>query len=140
MYRHILGVANMAWGQSFAAFEQGMAECMLNWRASYEHAATTPRLCGDPPTSTGFPLSSGKSSCSTDAKKASMSMCMILRKLAMLEIVCYLVERWKNVNTMILHKEKIALKYFFVSSIPTWNLLMKTILLKGTCDEETGND
>ncbi len=40
----------------------------------------------------------------------------------------------------ITQRKKIALKYFFVSSIPTWNLLMKTILLKGTCDEETGND
>ena len=50
-----------------------IAECTPNARASYEQAATTPRPSGEPPTITGNPLSSGLSSCSTDAKNASIS-------------------------------------------------------------------
>ena len=74
------GRRNTARGQSWAARPAGMAEWTPKARASYEQAATTPRPPGSPPTITGRPRSSGRSSCSTEAKKASMSMWMILRE------------------------------------------------------------
>src|SRR3546814_2161371 len=55
-----------------------MADRTPKTRASWLAAATT--LRGDePPTAKGFPLRLGSSRCSTDAKKASMPTCMILR-------------------------------------------------------------
>ncbi|MBP2675060.1 MAG: hypothetical protein H6Q84_1900 [Deltaproteobacteria bacterium] len=44
----------------------GIAERTPNFRASYDAAATTPRF-SPPPTITGFPRSSGRSSVSTAA-------------------------------------------------------------------------
>src|SRR6185503_5954619 len=66
-------------GQSRMAWLIGMADRTPKTRASYDAAATTPRLCGSPPTTTGLPFKEGSSSCSTEAKKASMSTWMILR-------------------------------------------------------------
>jgi hypothetical protein len=45
-------------GQSLRACTDGIAERTPKTRASYEHAATTPR-CEEPPTMTGRPRSSG---------------------------------------------------------------------------------
>ncbi len=53
-------------GQSRFAVAVGIAEWTPNLRASYDAAATTPRR-SSPPTITGFPRSSGRSSTSTDA-------------------------------------------------------------------------
>ena len=53
-------------GQRRSASAIGIAEWMPNVRASYEHAATTPRRA-EPPTSTGLPRSAGSSRCSTAA-------------------------------------------------------------------------
>ena len=52
----------------------GIAEFTPKARASYVAAVTTER-CPRCPTITGLPRSSGFSSNSTDAKKASMSRC-----------------------------------------------------------------
>ena len=60
-----------------------MAEWTPNLRASYEQAATTPRLSGRPPTITGRPRRPGLSRCSTEAKKASISICTIFLLLFM---------------------------------------------------------
>src|SRR5713226_6515199 len=46
---------------------------MPYFRASYLAAETTPRWSGCPPTTTGLPRNSGRSSSSTETKKASMS-------------------------------------------------------------------
>ena len=61
-------------GQSRSAWAIGMALCTPKRRASYEAAETTPRPAASPPTITGSPRSSGRRACSTEAKKASMSM------------------------------------------------------------------
>src|SRR6266853_6733762 len=50
-----------------------MAECTPNLRAAYDAADTTPRSLGRPPTTTGWPLSEGSNSSSTETKKASIS-------------------------------------------------------------------
>ncbi len=64
-------------GHSRSAVLMGMAERTPKRRDSYDAAATTPRVV--PPTATGLPRREGSSICSTDAKKASMSICMIQR-------------------------------------------------------------
>src|SRR5262249_42713558 len=70
----------------------GIAERTPNGRASYEHAATTPRRA-DPPTMTGLPRSDGSSRCSTAAKNASRSTWTIVRGVA--GVVTLLAqERW----------------------------------------------
>ena len=69
----------MACGQSFMAFAVGIAERTPKALASYEQVDTTPLWLGFPPTITGFPLHSGWSLCSTDAKNASISTCKIFR-------------------------------------------------------------
>ena len=51
-------------------------------RASYEAVLTTPRLSALPPTMTGRPCSSGRRACSTEAKKASMSISRMARGMA----------------------------------------------------------
>src|SRR5947209_4490711 len=56
-----------------------MAECTPNFRAAYEAAETTPRSSGLPPTTTGFPLSDGSRSSSTETKNASMSTWKMVR-------------------------------------------------------------
>jgi hypothetical protein len=56
----------------------GMAERAPNFLASYEAAQTTERFPRQA-TTTGLPRSCGSSRCSTDAQKASMSICAILR-------------------------------------------------------------
>ncbi len=74
LYLCIRGRTNIASGHNWAAFAQTIAECTPKRRASYEQAATTPLLWGLPPTIRGLPLNSGLSFCSTDAKKASISI------------------------------------------------------------------
>ena len=61
------------------AFAVGIADRTPKALASYEQVETTPLSLGFPPTMTGFPLHSGCSLCSTEAKKASMSTCNIFR-------------------------------------------------------------
>src|SRR5579864_2168999 len=63
----------MACGHNLYAVRRGMAECTPNLRAAYDAADTTPRSLGRPPTTTGWPLSEGSNSSSTETKKASMS-------------------------------------------------------------------
>ena len=60
------GWMNSASGQRRRAREAGMAEWTPNLRTSYDAAQTTLRSPGQP-TITGFPRSSGRSRCSTDA-------------------------------------------------------------------------
>ena len=55
-----------------------MAENTPKRRASYEAAATTPRL-PSPPTTTGLPTNSGRRSSSTATKNMSMSTCAMVR-------------------------------------------------------------
>ena len=62
-------------GKGDPAVTRGMAEWMPNSRASQLAAETTPRRLGWPPTTTGLPRSSGRSSSSTETKKASISTC-----------------------------------------------------------------
>ena len=58
------------------ALAVGMAEWTPNFLASYEQVDTTPRP-PIPPTIKGLPRYSLWSSCSTDAKKASISTCIM---------------------------------------------------------------
>ena len=83
-YRGKLPSIKIAWGQRRLAVTRGMPECKPKALASYEAAATTPRRSGRPPTTTGLPLSSGLSVCSTETKKASRSTCIIRRVITIL--------------------------------------------------------
>ena len=59
----------MPFGQRLKARLIGIAEWSPYFRASYEHAATTPLPLGSPPTITGFPINEGLSILSTETKK-----------------------------------------------------------------------
>jgi hypothetical protein len=67
---------NAACGQRARASAVRIADRTPWTRASYDAVATTPRW-PVPPTMTGRPRSEGLSRCSTEAKKASRSRCMI---------------------------------------------------------------
>ncbi len=60
------GSTTVAWGHIRRALVIGIAECTPNRRASYVADRTTPRV-PPPPTITGVPFSSGRSSSDTDA-------------------------------------------------------------------------
>jgi len=66
-YRSMRTGRTMPCGHSRTAWAIGMALWTPNLRASYDAAETTPRLFTSPPTMTAWPLSSGRSRCSTDA-------------------------------------------------------------------------
>src|SRR5699024_856370 len=64
-------------GYSANAWDIGIAERIPYLRASYDGEVTTERP-DFPPTTAGKPRSSGRSSSSTDKKKASMSICKMV--------------------------------------------------------------
>jgi len=69
----------IASGHNLFARDDGIAENTPNRRASYDAAATTPRL-PSPPTTTGLPTSSGRRSSSTATKNISISTCAMVRE------------------------------------------------------------
>src|SRR3954463_5537550 len=79
-----------------------MAECTPNFRAAYEAAETTPRSFALPPTTTGFPLSDGSRSSSTETKKASMSTWKMVRCMS----YCRAEDEWRKLSCPTLEKKR----------------------------------